>query len=466
MSNEGDLKKYDILVVDDEPDITNLFFSYLNELGYNITVSNSSEGAKKVFREKKYDIVLLDINMPVMSGLQLLQIFKKQNPDIVVIMISAVREIDIVVKSIQMGAYDYLSKPIVDMNQVKIRIDRAISDIQIRQENISLRKELAQKEGIPEIKSDSVAMKKVIDMIHTVAEYDTTVFITGESGTGKEVAARTIHNLSNRTGRPFILVNCGGIPQTLLESNLFGYEKGAFTGAAKQTIGLFEESNKGTILLDEITETTIEFQTQLLHVIESNKIRRVGGTREVELDLRIIAATNQNIEQMVENGEFREDLYYRLNVFRIDLPPLKKRKEDIPAIAKLYLDKFTRKINKNNLSLSPDVLKLLMLHEWKGNIRELINVIENAVIMCNSNEISVNDLPPSLLSGQDIYPQIDLKLEGYQSAKELFEYQYFANLVETADGNITQASKMAGISRQHFHLKLKNLGITDSKHPK
>lgn len=459
MTHETNPADFHVLVVDDEPDITDLFENYLTELGYNVFAAITSEDAEKIFSAEDIDIVLLDINMPRISGLKLLQSFKEQNPDVIVIMISAIQDIDMVVKCIQMGAHDYLAKPIYDLNQIKIRIDRAISQLQVKRENLALRKELAIQEGIPEIRSNSVSMKKVVDMIHTVAQYDTTVLLSGESGTGKEVAARTIHNYSNRASFPFIAVNCGSIPDTLLESTLFGHEKGAFTGATNRKIGLFEESNHGTIFLDEITETNPEFQIQLLRVLENNQIRRVGGEREIKLDLRIITATNQDAQRLVDEGKFREDLFYRLNVFHIALPPLRERKEDIPVIADFELSRMIKRMGKKKVRLSSAVLELFNQHEWKGNIRELMNIIENALIMCQGDEITVDDLPPQFCKAENVPISPGEERQDYPTAKKDFEHQYFSDLLRKVNGNISEAARLSGLSRQHFHLKIKQLGI-------
>ncbi|MFQ6675703.1 MAG: sigma-54-dependent transcriptional regulator [Fidelibacterota bacterium] len=459
LSDPVDPGKYRVLVVDDEPDITRLFERYLSELGYTVLTATTSEKAGEIFSAHEIDVVLLDINMPRISGLKLLESFKELRPHTIVIMVSAIHDIDMVVKSIQMGAYDYLAKPIVDLNQIRIRINRAFAEYRVRQENEALRKELALQGGIPEIRSSSVAMKKVVDMIHTVAEYDTTVLLSGESGTGKEVAARTIHKYSRRSSGPFIAVNCGAIPETLLESTLFGHEKGAFTGATKRKAGLFEESNHGSIFLDEITETHPDFQVQLLRVMENNRIRRVGGTGEIELDLRIIAATNRDIEEMVEAGKFREDLYYRLNVFHIVMPPLRERQEDIPAIAEYELNRLAKKMDKKKPRLSPDVLHLFARYPWKGNIRELANVLENAIVMCRGDEITPAHLPEQFRSRGGLQEPSPGQGDGYRKAKENFERAYFADLLHRADGNISEAARLAGLSRQHLHLKIRELGI-------
>lgn len=458
MKKSIEIKSLHFLIVDDEPEITSLFKDYLNELGYKVHIAISAEAAQKIFFEQSIDLVLLDINMPRVSGLKLLESFKRHNPDVIIIMVSAIQDIDMVVKCIHMGAYDYLVKPIFDLTQLQIRIQRALSERQTKLENLTLRKELALQGSIPEIRSHSVAMKKVLEKIHTVAQYDTTILLSGESGTGKEVAARTIHNYSHRSANSFVAVNCGSIPNSLMESTLFGHERGAFTGATKRRIGLFEESNYGTIFLDEITETTPEFHIRLLRVLESNYIRRVGGNHEIKLDLRIIAATNQDINRLVEEGTFREDLYYRLNVFHITLPPLRERREDIPVIADYHLDRLIKKMGKVKVRLSPAVLELFNQFEWKGNIRELINVIENALIICKGDEITLKDLPNHLHRGDGEKTVMAIN-ESYTQTKENFERQYFSTLLQHVNGNISKAAKIAGLSRQHFHLKIKKLGI-------
>lgn len=297
-----------ILIVDDEPDITHLFENFLSGLGYDISAAITPEIAIELFEKENFDVAVLDINMPRISGLKLLEQFKQTSPELIVIMVSAIQDTDIVVKCIQHGAYDYLAKPIIDLNQLQIRISRGLAEKQIRSENIALRKELKRHTDYLDIEAHSAAMQRILERISTVADYNTTVLLTGESGTGKEVAARLVHNQSRNSEGSFIPINCGSIPGTLLESTLFGHEKGSFTGANERKIGVFEESNNGTIFLDEVTETTPEFQIQLLRVLETSAIRRVGNPTEIKLNLRVVAATNQNIEELVKQGRFREDL--------------------------------------------------------------------------------------------------------------------------------------------------------------
>ncbi len=449
-----------VLIVDDEPDITHLFENFLNDLGYQISTATEPEEAIELFEKEDFDVAVLDINMPRISGLKLLEQFKQTNPQLIVIMVSAIQDTDIVVKCIQHGAYDYLAKPIIDLNQLQIRISRGLSEKRIRSENIALKKELKRHTDYLDIEAHSAVFQKVLEKINTVADYNTTVLLTGESGTGKEVAARLIHTQSHNSRGSFIPINCGSIPGTLLESTLFGHEKGSFTGANERKKGVFEESHNGTIFLDEITETTPEFQIQLLRVLETSTIRRVGGTVEIPLNLRVVAATNQNIAELVKMGRFREDLYFRLNVFHIEIPPLRERREDIPVIIEYHLKRLSSAMGKNVMRIAPKAFQVFNTHDWPGNIRELVNVLENAMIMCKGDSIGVSDLPTHLLSGgTTMVLNKDNEIENYADAKEEFERIYFQALLQQAELNISKAAQTAGLSRQHLHLKLKKLGI-------
>jgi len=449
-----------VLIVDDEPDITHLFENFLSDLGYDISTATEPEEAIELFEKEDFDVAVLDINMPRISGLKLLEQFKQTNPQLIVIMVSAIQDTDIVVKCIQHGAYDYLAKPIIDLNQLQIRISRGLSEKRIRSENIALKKELKRHTDFLEIEAHSAVMQKILEKISTVADYNTTVLLTGESGTGKEVAARLVHQQSRNVRGSFIPINCGSIPGTLLESTLFGHEKGSFTGANERKKGVFEESHNGTIFLDEITETTPEFQIQLLRVLESSTIRRVGGNTEIPLNLRVVAATNQNIAELVKLGRFREDLYFRLNVFHIEIPPLRDRREDLPVIIEYHLKRLSSAMGKNVTRIAPKAFQVFNTHDWPGNIRELVNVLENAMIMCKGDSISVSDLPTTLLSGGNtmVLNQNNM-VDNYADAKEEFERIYFQALLQQAELNISKAAQSAGLSRQHLHLKLKKLGI-------
>jgi DNA-binding NtrC family response regulator len=449
-----------VLIVDDEPDITHLFENFLSDLGYDISTATEPEEAIELFEKEDFDVAVLDINMPRISGLKLLEQFKQTNPQLIVIMVSAIQDTDIVVKCIQHGAYDYLAKPIIDLNQLQIRISRGLSEKRIRSENIALKKELKRHTDFLEIEAHSAVMQKILEKISTVADYNTTVLLTGESGTGKEVAARLVHQQSRNNRGSFIPINCGSIPGTLLESTLFGHEKGSFTGANERKKGVFEESHNGTIFLDEITETTPEFQIQLLRVLETSTIRRVGGTTEIPLHLRVVAATNQNIADLVKAGRFREDLYFRLNVFHIEIPPLRERREDLPVIIEYHLKRLSSAMGKNVTRIAPKAFQIFNTHDWPGNIRELVNVLENAMIMCKGDSISVSDLPTHLLSGGNtmVLNQNNM-VDNYADAKEEFERIYFQALLQQAELNISKAAQTAGLSRQHLHLKLKKLGI-------
>jgi DNA-binding NtrC family response regulator len=449
-----------ILIVDDEPDITHLFENFLGDLGYQIFTATTPEDAIELFEREDFDVAVLDINMPRISGLKLLEQFKQTNPELIVIMVSAIQDTDIVVKCIQHGAYDYLAKPIIDLNQLQIRISRGLSEKRIRSENIALKKELKRHTDYLDIEAHSSVMQRILEKISTVADYNTTVLLTGESGTGKEVAARLIHTQSRNAKGQFIPINCGSIPGTLLESTLFGHEKGSFTGANERKKGVFEESHNGTIFLDEITETTPEFQIQLLRVLETSTIRRVGGSTEMKLNLRVVAATNQNIEDLVKAGRFREDLYFRLNVFHIEIPPLRDRREDLPVIIEYHLKRLSGAMGKSVTRIAPKAFQIFNTYEWPGNIRELVNVLENAMIMCKGDTINVSDLPGHLIQGEGgMSIRSEQKLENYALAKEEFEKFYFQALLQHSEMNISKAAQAAGLSRQHLHLKLKKLGI-------
>ncbi|MBT3227442.1 MAG: sigma-54-dependent Fis family transcriptional regulator [Candidatus Marinimicrobia bacterium] len=449
-----------VLIVDDEPDITHLFENFLSDLGYDISTATEPEEAIELFEKEDFDVAVLDINMPRISGLKLLEQFKQTNPQLIVIMVSAIQDTDIVVKCIQHGAYDYLAKPIIDLNQLQIRISRGLSEKRIRSENIALKKELKRHTDYLEIEAHSAVMQRILEKISTVADYNTTVLLTGESGTGKEVAARQVHQQSRNNRGSFIPINCGSIPGTLLESTLFGHEKGSFTGANERKKGVFEESHNGTIFLDEITETTPEFQIQLLRVLESSTIRRVGGNTEIPLNLRVVAATNQNIEELVKMGRFREDLYFRLNVFHIEIPPLRDRIEDLPVIIEYHLKRLSSAMGKDVTRIAPKAFQVFNTHDWPGNIRELVNVLENAMIMCKGDSIQVSDLPSHLLSGGGtLVLNQNNQVDNYADAKEEFERIYFQALLQQAELNISKAAQSAGLSRQHLHLKLKKLGI-------
>ncbi len=458
MSISADNKDYKILIIDDDREITFMFKDYLSEVGFITFMANSAAEGEEIFNRENIDVILLDINMPKVSGFMLLEQFKQHQPEIIIIMISAIQDIDMVVKCMHLGAYDYLVKPIIELNHIKIRIDRALEDRKNRLENITLKQKLDDSTRKQQIIGQSSSMRKVFDLVKTVAPYDSTVLVSGASGTGKELIARRIHDLSKRKDESFIAVNCGSVPATLLESTLFGHEKGSFTGASKKRIGLFEESNHGTIFLDEITETSLDFQIQLLRVLENNTIRRVGGDKEIALDLRIIAATNQDIEKLIKKGKFREDLFYRLNVFMIRLPSLSERRGDIPLIVDHFLPVLAIKMDKYPLQIENSVMEIFKEYPWQGNVRELINTLENTIIRCNSNKIKTEHLPENFSR----YKKASTTSEEpplYQKSFQDFEYDYFKQLLDFTGGNITRAASIAGFARQHLHLKLKKLNL-------
>lgn len=387
-----------ILVVDDETSMRQLLEITLRKEGYRVTTARSGSKALEAFEKAPYDLVISDIKMPDMSGVEVLRHVKGVAPETPVIMITAYSSAETAVDALRLGAYDYIAKPF-KVDELKITIKNALEKKQLKEEVVSLKRTLRQKHGLDAILGTSPPMVKLFDLIESVAPTNSTVLITGESGTGKELAARAIHVISARRDQPFVSVNCGAVPETLLESELFGHLKGSFTGATTNHKGLFEVAHNGTILLDEIAEMSTSMQVKLLRVLQEKKIRRIGATEEIEVDARVIAATNKNLEEMVEQKTFREDLYYRLNVIPIHMVPLRERREDIPMLAEHFLTKANRSMNKQIAKISDEAMDLLTKNDWPGNVRELENVIERAVALEPTRMILPERLPDKLRSG-------------------------------------------------------------------
>ncbi len=369
------------LIVDDEKNIREILSIILSEFGFDIEEAGTFEEAKSLIENNYYDFALFDLKLPDGTGIDLLRLIKEKNPKAEVVMMTAFASSDTAVEAIKIGAYDYISKPF-DINEVRLIIRNVKNKIELEYK-IAESKE----EKFSNLIGKSPAIQIVKETIEKIAPYDINVLITGESGTGKEVVAKTIHSLSRRKNRPFVAINCASLPADLLESELFGYKKGAFTGATSDKKGLIEEANGGTLFLDEIGEMPMSLQAKLLRFLEERKIRPLGSLREVEVDVRIISATNRNLEEEIKKGNFREDLYYRLSTIIIRVPPLRERKEDIPLLAEYFLKEFQEKYNKHFTKISPDFLTFLTNHEFKGNIRELRNLLEKAVILSEGEEL-------------------------------------------------------------------------------
>lgn len=433
-----------ILIADDEKNmIWALKKALKNEEYIMITASNGIEAVEMV-KSNSPDLVLLDLKMPKLNGLEALKEIKNIDPKISVIMMTAHGTMESAVEAMKNGAIDYISKPF-DIEELKMQIRKAI-DIEVMKEQIDfLTEELKNKTG-KIIIGESSKIKDVLDIVNRVAKSNATVLITGESGSGKELFANAIYNNSNRNDKPYVKINCGAIPENLVESELFGHEKGAFTGAISKKLGKFERANYGTIFLDEIGELSLPMQVKLLRVLQEKEIERIGGTEVIKIDVRVVAATNRDLKKMIKERSFREDLYYRLNVIPIELPSLKERKEDIPLLVEYFIDKYYKQMGRNLIKIDKEALQMLVNHEWKGNIRELENVIERMVILCQSDTIHKKDLPKEILFGnmgdieEFLLPENGIDLEKV-------EKNFIRQALMFSDGNQTKAAKVLGITR-------------------
>ena len=382
-----------ILVVDDERSICQMLEIALSKNGHKVETVSSGEAAKKKLDSALFDVVVTDIKMPHTNGIEVLRYAHTVSPESAVVLITAVDDLDSAVQAVKAGgAFDYLRKGPALVEDVKFAVGQALEQIALRRQNFAFRRDAAARNSLDNIVGVSAAMDKLKETVRTVAGTQSTVLVEGESGTGKELVARAVHACSPRAGEPFVSVNCGAFPETLLESELFGYVKGAFTGANQNKSGLFEVANQGTIFLDEIGETTPSMQVKLLRVLQERVLRPVGGTDEVAIDVRVIAATNRDLEKLVEEGSFREDLYYRLSVIPVHVPPLRERREDIPLLANHFLKKYAPAAGKEIFKIAESSVKALCGHDWPGNVRQLENTIERAVALCTGNELQV-ELP-------------------------------------------------------------------------
>lgn len=407
-----------ILVVDDERSMRDFLSIMLKKAGYDVTTAVDGEEAVKILHKDIFDLVITDLKMPKVDGLQVLKTVKELSPDTVVIVITAFASTETTVEAMKEGAYDYITKPFQN-DEMKIRIKKALEKRRLSAENILLKKELKARAVFDNIVGKSEKMEKVFELVRKVSDSMSNILIYGDSGTGKELIARAIHFNSRKKDKPFVTINCGALPEGLLESELFGHMKGSFTGAVFNKEGLFEVANGGTIFLDEVGETSPAIQVKLLRVLQDKEFKRVGGTKEIRVDVRIITATNRDLSKAVSEGKFREDLYYRLNVIPITLPPLRERTDDIPLLADHFLNKFNKALNKSVKGFSQTTMELFRNYEWRGNVRELENVIERAVALSNSEIITPEYLPDILRDSSRSssaipvnIPQEGLDLEG------------------------------------------------------
>lgn len=455
-----------ILIIDDDESVLYTLKLVLIKERYFIDCARTASEALSKLSENKYDVIISDINMPDKSGLDLLDEIKQKDQEAIIIMITAYGSETIAVEAMKKGAYDYLPKPFSN-DVLKITIRRALEKVALKKENYILRQQIDNERCLLNIIGCHESMKKVFDLIKKVSITDTTVLITGESGTGKELVANAIHNLSSRKSNPFVKVNCAALPDTLIESELFGYEKGAFSGAIQRRCGKFEVADKGTIFLDEVADMSLATQTKVLRVLQEKEFERLGGNQTIKVDVRVIAATNKDLSQAIRENKFREDLYFRLNVVNIHLPPLRERLSDIPLLVEYFAQKISQKLNKPYKEFSPSFISKLYKYSWPGNVRELQNFIERVIVL-EDETIQPYDTSASLklhFSKNSFLNLNDLEMLSYKDAKSIvisnFEREYFGRLLKKANGNISKVAKYANIDRKNLYLKLKNLNLLD-----
>jgi two-component system response regulator HydG len=447
-----------ILVADDEESHRIMLRAVLQEEGYEVVGAADGPEAIRAVEQEPFDLILLDIRMPGMDGIEALTEIRKISPYIPVLMMTAYASVKTAVEALKAGAFEYLIKPL-DIDELKILIQKALEHYHLREENLALKERLGDRFDFSKIIGKSQKMKDLFDLLAQVAPTDATVLILGESGTGKELVANSIHHNSRRASQPFIKVSCAALPETLLESELFGHEKGAFTGAIARREGRFQLAHRGTIFLDEVGEMNAATQTKILRVLQEKEFEPLGGTRTVKVDVRVMTATNKDLEREVKEGRFREDLFYRLNVVPVSIPPLRERKEDIPALAAHFLYLYREKNRKELKEISPKALDLLVRYDWPGNIRELENCIERAVIVARGEVIAPVDLPPQVqaLSAGREEPGVHFPLG--ISLQEAERALIFKTLEDTG-GNRSRAAEILGINRRTLQIKLKEYGVS------
>jgi two-component system response regulator HydG len=454
-----------VLVVDDEPVLLKALEALLARKGHHVTALDSPITATQRLAQEDFDVALLDVKMPDLSGLELLTAVKHRRPEIEVIMMTGHATVETALAAVRAGAYDYLTKPFDDVELVARAVAKAAERKQLFDRNRELENALRQKEGVvvgEGLVGNSGPMRDVTRMIEAVAYSAATVLVQGESGTGKELVARALHARSPRRGHPFVALNCGALTETLLESELFGHVKGAFTGAQRDQKGLFDAADGGTIFLDEIGDIPPATQVRLLRVLQEGELKRVGSAESVKVDVRVIAATHRDLPRLVKSGKFREDLFYRLNVIAIPLPPLRDRIEDVPLLAHHFLRRYSERLGKKVRTLSPEAIELLCGYRWPGNVRELENAIERAVVLCRGEAVTPADLPPAI-SGRTAPLVRETPAVGddaawlsmsYAAAKEQalrrFEKGYVEALMRACDSNISAAARKAGMDRSNF----------------
>ncbi len=451
------MAKARVLVVDDEKSMRDLLSITLEKEGYDVATAAGGEPAIEALRRDPTDVVITDLRMPKVDGLQVLRTAKEISPDMAVIVVTAVASTETAVEAMKLGAYDYITKPF-KLDEVSLIVRNALERKRLRDENLYLRKQLETQHRFENIIGKSAVILEVFDTIRKIADSPSTAMVTGESGTGKELVARAIHFNSLRRDKPFVSVNCGAIPEGLMESELFGHVRGAFTGAVSNKVGLFSAGEGGTLFLDEITEIPPLLQVKLLRAIQTREIRRVGDTKDIKTDVRLIAASNRHLEEAVEQGVLREDLYYRLNVIPIQLPPLRERREDIPLLVGHFLQKFGKELGKEVRGVSPEAMIVLERYHWPGNIRELENVLERAIVLGAGEMLGVDSLPETLRRERPVkgLEAVDLPEDGLdlEATLDTIERGYLQRALDRTGGVQTKAAELLKMTFRQFRYKL------------
>jgi len=453
-----------ILIIDDEKSILDLLSVVFKKEGYIVETSLSAKTALELIDKEEFDLILTDIKLPQMSGMKILKYAKEKYPAMPVVMITAYGTIKQAIEALKMGAMDYIVKPF-NMEELKIIVAQGLENRRMKQENVLLKKDLEEKYGMNNMVGKSKKMLEVYNLIEKIAVTDSTVLISGESGTGKEIAARAIHFHSRRRERPFVSINCGALPENLLESELFGHVKGSFTGAIVNKKGMFETAEKGTLFLDEVGEMSPWTQVKLLRTLQDRKVRRVGGTEEFPIDVRIIGATNQDLKKRIEEGKFREDLFYRLNVISLELPPLRNRKEDIPLLVSHFLSKYCDKMGRDMKRMAPRVMKVFESYSWPGNVRELENAIERIIAIEERETITESSLPDELISPQreqdrsyEVKPGFDLNV-----TLDDISRNFVQQALRRTNGNLKETATLLGINYRSLRYLIEKLGLRSAK---
>jgi len=454
-----------ILIVDDEPDMVENCQRILGRAGYRCLTATDPQQALALLESERPDLLLTDLKMPGMDGMELLRNARQIDPQMPVIILTAFATIESAVAAVKAGAFDYLPKPF-SVDQLTLAVDRALAQRRLTLENLRLREQLQGTYGFENIVGRSPAMAQVFELVRKAARSEANILVVGESGSGKELIARAIHANSPRSAEAFVPVDCASLPEPLLESELFGHEKGAFTGAVKTKPGLIEVAHRGTLFLDEIAELPLGLQVKLLRALQEREIRRVGGTRQIDVDVRVVSATNRDLREFVTKGHFREELYYRVNVIAISLPPLRERRGDVTLLAHTFLKKYGHGRERPLRGFEPEAIQLLEAYPWPGNVRELQNVIERACALAEGDTITVRDLPEHVRSSQPVSsvpfqpPAATLPLKEAKARwmSEL-EAAYLSELLKRHGGNVSQAARDAGIDRKTFHRLLNKYGL-------